>query len=203
MLTAVVTRSGDAIQVQLQMPQGFVSAEAAEGEAGKEVDMGPNPISPETKELLWGAGSFLVLLVLMRYFLFPKLKKGMDARYAGIRSEFESADTIKADARKDVVAYEQALASIRAEAAARVDAARAQLDSERQAKLAEVNAVIAQRRSEADAANAAAREAARGQVSSAVATVASKAAELATGRAPDASVVQQAVASAMESAGSR
>lgn len=200
MLTAVVTQSGDAIQVHLQSPQGFVSAEAAPGE---EVDMGPNPIAPETKELLWGAGSFLVLLVLMRYFLFPKLKKGMDARYAGIRDDFESADRIKDDARQDVVNYEQAIAAIRVEAAARIDAARAQLDSERQAKLAEVNAVIAQRRNEADAANAAAREAARAQVSSAVGTVATRAAEIAAGRAPDAGAVQQAVAAAMESAGSR
>lgn len=200
MLTAVVTRSGDAIQVQLQLPQGLVSAETAPGE---EVDMGPNPIAPETKELLWGAGAFLVLLVLMRFFLFPKLKKGMDARYAGIRNDFESADTVKADARNDVAEYEKALAGIRAEAAARIDAARAQLDAERQAKLAEVNAVIAQRRSEADAVNAAAREAARGQVSSAVSTVASKAAEIATGRAPDAAAIQQAVSAAMESAGSR
>jgi F-type H+-transporting ATPase subunit b len=49
----------------------------------------------------------------------------------------------------------------------------------------------------------AAREAARSQVSSAVTTVASKAAELATGRTPDTAAVQQAVAAAMESAGSR
>jgi F-type H+-transporting ATPase subunit b len=201
MLTAVVTRSGDEIQVLLQTPQGLVSAEAEAGAEAK--DMGPNPISPEIKELLWGAGSFLVLLVLMRYYLFPKLKKGMDARYASIRNDFESADTIKADARKDVASYEQAIVSIRAEAASRVDAARAQLDSERQAKLVEVNAEIARRRNEADAVNTAAREAARSQVSSAVTTVASKAAELATGRTPDTAAVQQAVAAAMESAGSR
>jgi F-type H+-transporting ATPase subunit b len=200
MLTAVVTRSGNTIHVQLKTPEGLVSAETAPGE---EVDMGPNPISPETKELLWGAGAFLVLLVLMRYYLFPKLKKGMDARYAGIRSDFESADTVKADARNDVIEYEKAIAAIRAEAAARVDAARVQLDSERQAKLAEVNAVIAQRRNEADAVNAAAREAARSQVSTAVGTVATRAAEIAAGRAPDAALVQQAVAAAMESAGSR
>ena len=200
MLTAVVTRSGNTIHVQLKTPEGLVSAETTPGEP---VELGPNPISPETKELLWGAGSFLVLLVLMRYFLFPKLKKGMDARYAGIRNDFESADTVKADAHKDVLEYDQALAAIRIEAAARIDTARAQLDSERQAKLAEVNAVIAQRRREADAANDSAREAARGQVSTAVGTVASKAAELASGRTPDAAAVQQAVAAAMESTGSR
>lgn len=201
MLTALVTRSGDEIQVLLQTPQGLVSAEAEAGEEAK--DMGPNPISPELKELLWGAGSFLVLLVLMRYYLFPKLKRGMDARYASIRNDFESADTIKDDARNDVASYEQAIVSIRAEAASRIDAARAQLDSERQAKLAEVNAEIARRRNDADAVNTAAREAARSQVSSAVGTVATRAAEIAAGRAPDAGAVQQAVAAAMESVGSR
>ena len=29
-------------------------------------DMGPNPIAPENKELLWGAGTFLVFLFVMR-----------------------------------------------------------------------------------------------------------------------------------------
>ena len=45
-------------------------------------DTGPSPIAPEVKELVWGAGSFIVFALLMRFFLFPKLKKGMDARYA-------------------------------------------------------------------------------------------------------------------------
>ena len=77
------------------------------------------------------------------------------------------------------------------------------LIEQRQAKLAEVNARIAAKRAEADAANAAARAAVRDQVAAAVSQVAGRAAELATGRTPDPSAVQSAVAAAMESAGSR
>ena len=36
--------------------------------------------------MLWGFGSFVVFAVLMRYFLFPRLRKGMDARYCAIRA---------------------------------------------------------------------------------------------------------------------
>ncbi|GDX29148.1 hypothetical protein LBMAG13_15730 [Actinomycetes bacterium] len=164
---------------------------------------GPNPISPEMKELQWGAGSFIVLFILMRLVLFPRLKKGMDARYAGIRSDHEDADAAKSGARADVVAYESALNDVRAQAATRIDAARQTLDTERQSQLAQVNARIAARRAEADDRASAVKAAGRGQISDAVAAIATRAGEIASGRTPDAAVVKQAVVSAMESAGAR
>ena len=80
----VTTLQGGLVQVR-------VAAETAEGgtEASAAETTGPNPIATESKELIWGAGSFLVLLVIMRVFLFPRIKKGMDARYNGIREDFE------------------------------------------------------------------------------------------------------------------
>lgn len=164
---------------------------------------GPNPISPEMKELQWGAGSFIVLFILMRLVLFPRLKKGMDARYAGIRSDHEDADAAKSGARADVVAYETALNDVRAQAATRIDAARQTLDTERQSQLAQVNARIAARRAEADDRASAVKAAGRGQISDAVAAIATRAGEIASGRTLDAAVVKQAVVSAMESAGAR
>lgn len=216
MLTAIVTQSnGRIVNVRLAATEStdttvpaeeattLAATTSAGGEAATETKTAPNPIAPETKELAWAAGSFIVLFVLMRFFLFPKLKKDMEARYAGIRGDIEGADKAKADARGEVAEYEKALEAVRAEAAGRVDKARQTVDAERQAKLAEVNGRIAAKRAEADAANAAARAAVRDQVAVAVAQVASKAAELATGRAPDAATVQSAVTAAMESAGSR
>ena len=195
MLTARVTQSSEGtVHVR------FV---AAEGETTAETKTAPNPIAPETKELLWAGGSFIVLLVIMRYFLFPKLKRGMDARYADIRADIEGADKVKADAQSDVASYERALAEARAEAAGRLDVARQKVDAERSTKLAEVNGRIAAARADAEAQTAAARAAARGDIAAAVSSVASRAAELATGRTPDPSVVQAAVTAAMESAGSR
>lgn len=215
MLTAIVTQSnGHAVRVRLVQSEeatdttvageeATTTAAEGGGETHSEVKSAPNPIAPESKELYWSAGSFIVLFILMRFFFFPKIKKGMEARYAGIRGDIEGADKVKADARGAVAEYEKALEAVRAEAAARVDKARQTVDAERQAKLAEVNARIAAKRAEADAANAAARAAVRDQVASAVTQVAAKAAELATGRTPDPATVQQAVSAAMESAGSR
>lgn len=215
MLTAKVTHTnGHVVHVRLvnsdstdttvatEDTTATLMASSAAGETTTEttVAAAPNPIAAENKELAWAAGSFIVMFIVIRYFLFPKLKKSMDARYAGIRADVEGAEKVKSDARADVAAYEAAVAAARTEANARVDAARQTLDAERTAKLSEVNARISAKRAEADAAAAAAREAAKGQVAAAVTQVATKAAELATGRTPDSSAVQQAVASAMEGA---
>jgi F-type H+-transporting ATPase subunit b len=94
-------------------------------------DLGPNPIAPENKELFWGAGSFLVFLFVMRVFLVPKVRKGMEARYNAIRGGHESAQAARGAAQRDVAAYEAALAEVRAEATARIDAARQTLGSRR------------------------------------------------------------------------
>ena len=149
----VTTLQGDLVEVRVSAEE-----ETTSGEATTTAETtGPNPISPEGKELVWGAGSFLVFLVIMRVFLFPKLKKGMDARYNGIREDFEQADATRLSAKTDVSKYEAALAEVRAEAAARVDKARQTLDQERSTKIAEANARIASKRSAADAEISAAR----------------------------------------------
>ena len=210
MLTAIVTQTGDQVQVRLvpsettdtTMPVAQLNDPAAQAgtpsTGAAEVKTPPNPVNPAQNEMLWAAGSFLVLFVLMRYFLFPRLKKSTEARYASIRSNSEGALQVKADAKTDVAEYEKALDAARAEAAGRVDAARQTVDNERTAQLAQVNARIAAARAEADQKNAAARAAAQGDVAAAVATVATRVAELALGKAPDASVVNAAVASTME-----
>lgn len=195
--------SSDSTETTVEPAAVELAAMSSEVEATTEVKTAPNPIAAEPKELAWAAGSFVVLFVILRYFLFPKLKKGMDARYADIRNDIDGAGSVKAAAQSDVAEYEKALVAVRAEAATRIDAARQTVDAERTAALTEVNARIAVARADAEEKTAAARAAAQGQVAAAVAQVATKAAELASGRTPDASVVQAAVASAMESAGSR
>jgi F-type H+-transporting ATPase subunit b len=160
-------------------------------------DKGPSPIAPEIKELAWGAGSFIVLFVVMRIWLFPRLKKGMDARYGKIRGDHESADAMRSSAKAEVAEYEAEIASVKAQAAARLEAARGVLESERTTALAEVNGRISVRRTESNAASEAARAAAAEHVQAAVADVSSRAAELATGRKPQAAAVSGIVASLM------
>lgn len=169
--------------------------EATEGHAVPEEDL--NPIFPEVKEILWGFGSFVVLAVLMRYFLYPRLRKGLDARYGLIKSGHEQAEQITASAQGDVATYESQLAAAKAEAAERLDAARATLEAERAERLAEVNARIAERRAAAATELENARAAVQGDVETAVRDVAASAGRLATGREPDANVVSDAVRGVM------
>ncbi|MFZ4721382.1 MAG: hypothetical protein ACOYMR_18295 [Ilumatobacteraceae bacterium] len=165
--------------------------------AEEPVSKDPGPIVPELKELYWSFGSFVVLAVLMRFWIFPKLKKGMDARYASIRTAHESADAERSAARAEVADYEAQLAAIKAEAAREVEAARAQLETERQAKLAEVNAKLAEQRAAAAAEAQAARDAARDQIHAAVSDVAGRAGELATGKRPTDDVINRVVTEVM------
>lgn len=214
MPTAIVTQSnGQVTRVQLVPAEGtedtVVEAEvmattgAASEETTAEVKSPPNPIATSPAELAWTAGAFFVLLIVMRYFLFPKLKKATDARYEAIRADIEGADEVKSSARTAVAEYEAARAAIQSEAAARIDAARQTLDNERTAQLAQVNERVASARAASEAATAEAKAAAQGQIASAVATVVTRAAELATGQKPDASTVDATVKSVMESAVTR
>ena len=182
---------------QVRVSFDAVSAETG-SEEGVPVGPGPNPISPEMKELVWGAGSFIVFLILMRLFLVPKVRKGMASRYESIQADHEYASATRAGAQADVARYESAIAEIRTEAARRLDAARQTLDKERSEKVAQVNAQIASRRTAAEAEVAATSAAAQGQIVSAVDAVTSRATQIAVGVSPDAAIVSRAVQQAME-----
>ena len=158
---------------------------------------GPNPIMPEVKELVWGASSFIVFALIMRYAAFPKLKKGMDARYASIRGDHETADRVRTAAQVEVSEYQAELAAVKAEAAAIIDQTRQELEASRTARLAVVNAEIAERRSAAAAENEAARLAVRDQIEAAVADVAASAIQRAVGKTPDTEQVRRVVADLM------
>lgn len=194
MLTAVVTSSGSAIEVTLSGAP-FVTAEEGEEAAGPESDL--NPIAPELKEVVWGFGAFVLLALAMRLFLFRKVRDGMTSRYGRIEGDLEQAEALTASARADVAEYDAQVATVRAEAQTRVDAARATLEAERSEKLAAANARIADKRGAAAVEVDAAKQAARGQVESAVADVSARLGELATGRRPSDDVVRGAVAQAM------
>lgn len=211
MPTAIVTQlkghlvhvrlvSSDTTDTTMPAETTGVPLATAAAEVGAE-PKGPSPIAPEGKELIWGGGSFVVLLVLMRLVLFPKVKKGIETRYGNIRNNIDGATNVRADARADVAAYESALVDVRAEASRRVDEARRTLDAERQVAITAVTARIAARKAEVDASNAAVRAAASADVSIAIASVATTATQIAVGRAPDAAVVSRAVEESLQLSG--
>jgi len=219
-LTAVVIQASGEVRVELLQAGGESGEEKLispskclfepEAEADRLAEKipqskcgpGPSPIMPEMKELIWGASAFIVFALLMRVFLFPRLKKGMDARYNSIREGHENADAARSAARSEVSQYEAAVASAKADAAKVVDAARATLESERQAAISSANDRINAKREAALRDAEAAKAAVRGQIESAVGDVVASAVEAATGKRPDQAAVSRAVADAM-SAGVR
>ncbi|HUS43892.1 MAG TPA: ATP synthase F0 subunit B [Ilumatobacteraceae bacterium] len=194
MLTAVVTSSGATIEVSL-LDATFVTAEEGSEAEGPESDL--NPIFPEVKEVVWGFGAFVVLALAMRLFLYRRVRDGMTARYDRIEGDLETAEASTTSARADVTDYEAQLASVRAEAQTRVEAARATLEVERNEQIAAANGRIADKRAAAAAEVDAAKQAARGQVESAVVDVSTRLTELAAGRRPGDDVVRRAVGDAM------
>ncbi len=119
MLIAVATQRGSSpVEVRIV---GVADDEAAEeGEAHSDVEPkdGPSPIAPELKELVWGAGAFIVFAVLMRLVLYPRMKKGMECPVlARIRAGHEQADAMRQAAQAEVADYQAQLAVVRAEAA--------------------------------------------------------------------------------------
>lgn len=190
MFAVTVTLTG-AGNVVVALPSQLV-ASTTEAE-----DKGPSPIAPEVKELIWGGGAFIVLFVLMQTILFPRLKKGMDARYDKIRNDHQSASSMRDEASAELAAYEADLASVKAQAAKRLEVVRETLETERSSALAEVGSRIAAQRGEMVAANDAARAAAAQHIRAAVADVSGRAAELATGRRPDPGSVDAVVAGLM------
>ena len=191
LVTVTVSGAG---HLHVVLPAQTPTTEAATTEVP---DTGPSPIAPEKKELLWGAGAFIVLAILVRFFLFPRLKKGMDARHELIRGEQEDAERIRAEAETELAEYNAAVAQVRVEANARIDAARQTLEGERQARLAQVNSEVAARRSAAAAEAEAAKAAAREQVITAGAQVAAVASQRVLGRSVDPAAARAAVEAAM------
>jgi F-type H+-transporting ATPase subunit b len=175
----------------------------AEGEAKTEagtteaVPKEPLPLAPDLKELFWAAGSFFALLVLMRYFLYPRVAKTMEARNLLISSQLAEADAMRASAKGEVSDYEAQVGKVREEAAAVVDVARQTLERERTAKMAEVNARVAERRAAAGVEADALRAGAADQVSAAAQDVASHASRIVLGHDPSADVVRTAVSELM------
>ena len=128
-----------------------------------------NPILPAANEVIWGALSFLVLLVLMNKFAFPAIKKAMDGRADKIRQTLDEADKANQEAQEVLSDYKKQVADTKNEASRIIEEARQAADKIRQdlRKQAETEAAEIKRRAQEDIAAQASRTMAdlRAQVS--------------------------------------
>jgi len=105
---------------------------AAQEHAPAGAEKSSNPILPSGNELVWGALSFLVLMVLIYKVGFPAIKKGMDARAEKIRSTLTEADRAKDEAESVLEEYRRQLADAKGEAGRIIEEARQAADKIRQ-----------------------------------------------------------------------
>jgi len=194
----VVSQAGGRAEVRVVLQQEFLFSAYANTQ-----EEPPNPILPVGKEIIWSFATFMVLFLIMRFFLYPRLKKGMDARYAHIRGQLEEAESVRASAEAEATQYQAALAEVRAQASSRIDVARQQLDGERQQRLGEVNAGIGEDKARAAESVDAARQSAMGQVEEAVGAVATSLAERALGAPVDPAAASEAAAEAVRAGAGR
>jgi F-type H+-transporting ATPase subunit b len=120
-------------------------------EEGKKIDdcqEAPNPILPETNEIIWGSIAFLVLLGLMWKFALPQVRNMMETREEKIRSDLERAETAKSESEQVLEQYRAQLADARNEATRILEEARQAADQMRRDLVA---------RAESDAADIRAR----------------------------------------------
>jgi F-type H+-transporting ATPase subunit b len=108
-------------------------------EEGKTIDdcqEAPNPILPETNELVWGGLAFVVLLVLMWKFGLPPVRKMMKDREDKIRGDLERADEARAEAERELEEYRRQLAEARNEGSQIIEQAREQAEEVRRELIA-------------------------------------------------------------------
>ncbi len=161
--------------------------------AGEAAEAAANPILPVPNELFWGAVCFFTLWALVKFVLLPPVKQVMDLRADTVRADLDAADQARLTAGSAASQVQDQLVDVRTEAAAVVDAARAEADVKVQQILAEAEAEAELVRSAAAAEVEAARSQALAGVQPQIAVLASQAASRVMDRNIDVAAAQPAV----------
>jgi F-type H+-transporting ATPase subunit b len=122
-----------------------------EGAKLAECEAAPNPILPETNEIIWGTVGFAVVFGAITWKGYPAMKKTMDARTERIRSDLDAAEAQKAEAATVLSDYQGQLADARAESARIVEEARQAADEVKANLVAKAEADVAEMRARAAA----------------------------------------------------
>jgi F-type H+-transporting ATPase subunit b len=113
----------------MALPTAVLSA-AASSEAGAPQEA-PNPILPETSEIVWGTIAFAAIFLMLWKFAIPAIRKTMDARAARIEGDLASAEKAKVEADTMIADYKAKLGDAQAESNRIIDEARQQAEAVR------------------------------------------------------------------------
>jgi F-type H+-transporting ATPase subunit b len=155
-------------------------------EAANSIDVdcqeAPNPILPETNEIIWGAFGFLVVFFFVAKFGYPAMKKSMDARTERIRNDLDQAEQQREEAASILSDYRAQLADAKNESGRIIEEARQSADALKKDQEARLQSELADLRAKATADIDAAKVQAISDLRGEVAQLAIGAAEVVVGR---------------------
>lgn len=88
-------------------------------------------VLPQTDELVWGSVAFFIVIVVLLKLVFPRLKKGLEARAERIQGQITEAEQTKLEADTILQQYQSQLAEARSEQQRIIDEARKAADGVR------------------------------------------------------------------------
>jgi F-type H+-transporting ATPase subunit b len=88
----------------------------------------PNPILPDTAELIYGALAFVIVFAVLAKFAFPALNKMLAERSGKIQGDLEQAERSRMTAEQELAEYRQQLAGARDDANRIIEEARRTAD---------------------------------------------------------------------------
>jgi F-type H+-transporting ATPase subunit b len=148
-------------------------------------------------QLFWLAVTFIILYVLMKWVALPQVAAMIRARRDRLDADLARAEQLKAEAERVLAAYQQALASARAQAQAAVKETSDRLAAEAAERQRQLGESLARRIAAAEREIAAAKQQALGELHNIAVEVARSVTEKLTGTAADAASVAAAVDRAM------
>jgi F-type H+-transporting ATPase subunit b len=211
--------SGDATEEEAHDPVHTVEQEAKEngateidthciaiiheGGSPEDCQEAPNPILPETNEIIWGLLGFAVVFFFVWKLGLPAIKKSMDARTERIRNDLDAAETQRTEADRLLADYRAQLADAKNESARIIEEARQSADSLKRDQEARLQSELSDLRAKAAADVEAAKVQAIADLRGEVAQLAIGAAEVVVKANLDAATQTQLVEDYINSVGSR
>ena len=141
----------------------------------------PNPLLPETNEIIWGAIGFFTVFAFLWWKGYPAMKSAMNDRADKVQGDLDAAEQAKADAEAIRNEYEAKLADAKAESGRIIEEARQSADQLKADQQARLNEELANARAAAQADIDAAKGQAMSELRGEVASIAIGAAETVVG----------------------
>jgi F-type H+-transporting ATPase subunit b len=106
----------------------------------------PNPLLPETNEIIWGAAGFIIVFFFLAKFGVPAIKGTMNERTERIRNDLQAAEDQKNEAETVLAEYRAQLNDARTEAGRIIEEARQAADQLRRDQEAALQTELAEQR---------------------------------------------------------